>query len=251
MIMVRSTLAVLIAIFWPVAASAQLSVLHSGGFAVPYRALLPAFEKSSGLTVASTQAASQGNGSNTIPALLRRGTTADVVIMSKEGLNELLSEGRIVAGSAVDLAQSPLGVAVRAGIPKPDISSVEGFKQAVLRAKSINFVSTTAIYMNETLFPMLGIADEVARKANGDSLANLPHGQVDLVLRPVSEIINLTGFDYVGPVPREIQFVSVFTAAVVAGTRQADAARRLIAFLSSEEASAVARKNGMDLIERR
>ena len=153
-----------------------------------------------------------------------------------------------MAGTAVDLAQSPLGLAVRAGAPKPDITSVEGFKQAVLRARSVNFVSTTAVYMNEKLFPSLGIADAAARKANGDSLANLPSTQVDLVLRPVSEIMRLPGFDFVGPVPEQIQFVSVFTAAVVTGSKQADAAKRLVAFLSSDEALAVAKKNGMESV---
>jgi molybdate transport system substrate-binding protein len=204
-----AALVTLVAALWPVTAFAQLSVLHSGGFAAPYRELLPAFEKSSGVAVTSTTGASQGSGPNTIPALLRRGVGADVVILSREGLDELIREGRIVAGSAVDLAQSPLGLAVRAGDAKPDITSVEGFKQAVLRARSINFVSTTAVYMNEKLFPSLGIADVVARKANGDTMANLPRTQVDLVLRPVSEIIHLPGFDFVGPVPGQIQFVSV------------------------------------------
>jgi len=246
-----AALVALVTALWPVTAFAQLSVLHSGGFAAPYRELLPAFEKSSGVTVTSTQAASQGSGPNTIPALLRRGVSADVVILSREGLDELIREGRIVTGSAVDLAQSPLGLAVRAGDPKPDITSVEGFKQAVLRAKSVNYVSTTAVYMNEKLFPSLGIADAVARKANEDTLANLPSTGVDLVLRPVSEIIHLPGFDFVGPVPTQIQFVSVFTAAVVVGTKQVDAAKRLIAFLSSNEALAVAKKNGMESVARR
>jgi molybdate transport system substrate-binding protein len=243
-----AAIVILVTALWPVATFAQISVLHSGGFAAPYRELLPAFERSSGVTVTSTQAASQGSGPNTIPALLRRGVGADVVILSREGLDELIREGRIVAGSAVELAQSPLGLAVRTGAPKPDITSVEGFKQAVLRARSVNFVSTTAVYMNQKLFPSLGIADAVARKANEDTLADLPGTRVDLVLRPVSEIIHLPGFDFVGPVPAQIQFLSVFTAAVVTGSKQADAAKRLIAFLSSEEALAVAKKNGMESV---
>lgn len=230
---------------------AQLNVLHSGGFAAPYRELLPAFERNLGFTVASTQAASQGNGPNTIPALLRRGFGADVVIMAREGLSEVIADGRIVAGTAVDLAQTLLGAAVRAGVAKPDIASVEGFKQAVLRARSVNLVSTTGLYMTEKLFPSLGIAEEVARKVNGTRMADLAETPVDLVLRPVSEISNLPGFDFVGPVPNEIQFVTVFTAAIVTGSKQLDASKRLIAFLSSEEGRAAARRSGMEPITAR
>lgn len=235
----------------PVSAFAQLSVLHSGGFAGPYRELLPAFEKGSGVTATSTLAASQGSGPDTIPALLRKGVEADVVILSTEGLAALVREGRVVAGSAVNLAQSPLGLAVRAGAPKPDITSVEGFKQAVLRAKSVNYVSTTAVYMNERLFPSLGIAEVVARKANEDTMANLPKSGVDLVLRPVSELVNLPGFDLVGPVPAQIQFMSVFAAAVVSGSKHVDAARHLIAVLSSDEAMVVAKRHGMEPVASR
>lgn len=243
--------AVLLTGFAPVSAFAQLVVLHSGGFAGPYRELLPSFEKASGLTVASTLGASQGSGPNTIPALLRKGVDADVVVLSTEGLEALAREGRILAGSVVNLAQSPLGLAVRAGAPRPDITTVDGFKQAVLRAASVNYVSTTAVYMNERLFPSLGIKDAVARKANDASMANLPASNVDLVLRPVSELIHLPGFDLVGPVPAQIQFMSVFSAAVVSGSKHVDAARRLIAVLSSDEAMAVARTHGMEPVARK
>ena len=239
------------AFLWPAVALAQLNVVNSGGFAGPYRELLPAFERDSGLTVTSTQAASQGGGPNTIRALLQMGVPADVVIMSKEGLNELIADGRIDARTVVDLAQTPLGVAVRKGAPKPVINTVEDFKQVVLRAKSVNFVSTTGLYLTQKLFPALGIASEVSQKANGDNMASLANTEVDLVLRPVSEVISLPGFDFVGPVPGNIQFVSVFSAAVVTGSKQVAAAKQLIAFLSSEEARAAARRNGMDSVEAR
>lgn len=239
-----------IAALGPVTAFGQLTVLHSGGFAAPYLELLPAFEKSSGITVTSKRAASQGSPPHTIPALLRTGFTADVVIMSREGLDELIREGRVVAESAVDLAQTPLGLAVRSGDPKPDITSVENFKKAVLRARTVNLLSTSAVYMYEKLFPSLGISDAVARKANGGLLANLPSAEV-VVLRPVSEIIHAPGFDYIGPLPAQIQFMTVFSAGVVTGTKQVDAAQRLIAFMSSNEALAVARKSGMEAVSSR
>jgi len=237
-----------VACLWSATAFGQLDVLNSGGFAVPYRTVLPIFESNSGLIVSSTLAASQGSGPSTIPALLRSGAPADVVIMSKEGLNELVAEGRVLPETVVDLAQTPLGVAVRTGTPRPDIDTVEAFKQLVLQAKSINLVSTTGLYMTQELFPSLGIGSEVARKSNGDRMANLANTQVDLVLRPVSELINLSGFDFVGPLPAEIQFVSVFSAGAVTGTRRLEAAQRLIAFLSSEEVQKVAVDSGMQRV---
>lgn len=243
-------LVTLLAGLGPATAFGQLSVLHSGGFAAPYRELLPAFEKRSGVTVASKVAASQGSGPNTIPALLRAGFSADVVILSREGLDELMREGLLVAGSAVDLAQTPLGLAVRAGDLRPDIGSVEGFKQAVLRAQTVNLVSTPAVHLNGKVFPSLGIAEAVARKANSGTLGKLPSTDV-VVLRPVSEIIHAPGFDFVGPVPAPVQFRSVFSAAIVSGSSQVDAAKRLIDHLSSAEALAAAHKSGMAAVESR
>lgn len=234
----------------PATALAQLSVLHSGGFAAPYRELLPAFEKSSGVTVSSRVAASQGSGPNTIPALLRTGFSPDVVILTREGLEELMREGLVVAGSAVDLAQTPLGLAVRAGDPKRDITTVEGFKQAVLLAGTLNVMSTPAVHLNGTVFPSLGIADAVAGKIHAGSLASLPATDV-MVLRPVSEIIRARGFEFVGPLPAQIQFTSVFSAAVVTGSSQVGPAKDLIAFLSSPQALAAARRSGMEPVAQR
>src|SRR5580704_15520962 len=109
---------------------AQLHVLISGGFSGAYEQLLPQFEKTSGIKVTTGSGASQGTGPKTIAAQLARGVPADVVILSREGLTELIDAKRIVAGTDVDLAQVPLGVAVRAGAPKPDVSTVEAFKQS-------------------------------------------------------------------------------------------------------------------------
>jgi molybdate transport system substrate-binding protein len=235
----------------PPAALAQLSVVISGGFAAPYQELLPGFEKTSGITVTTKRGASQGSGPSTIPTQLRSGVAVDVVIMSKEGLHTLIDEGRILPGSAVDLAQSPLGVAVRTGAAKPDINTVEGFKQALLQAKSINAVSTTGLYLTERLLPKLGIATEVSRKIKGSTVGDIVSGEVEIAIRPVSEIVNVPGVDFVGPIPEEIQFVSVFTAAIVAGSNQTDAAKRLIGFLATEDARPAIRRSGMEPIRSR
>ncbi len=102
--------------------------------------------------------------------------------MSKEGLGELLVEGRIIPASAVDLAQARLGVAVRAGTPKPDISTVEAFRQMLLRSKSINALSTTGLYLTEKLLPKLGIAGQVTGKIKDGTVAT---GEVQIAIRPL------------------------------------------------------------------
>src|SRR5580658_8971820 len=120
----RLVFAITLVFALPAALPAQVTVLMSGGFSAAYQELLPQFEKSTGIRVTTLRGASQGDGPTTIGARLRRGQTADLVIMSRDGLAELFSEGRIVMGSDVDLACVPLGVGVRAGTHHPDISTV-------------------------------------------------------------------------------------------------------------------------------
>jgi molybdate transport system substrate-binding protein len=133
-----------ISLLSPTPSFGQLHVITSVGFAAAYSELVPVFQRSRGITLSTKHFALHGNGPDTIAAQLRAGAAADVVIMSKEGLGELLSEGRIIPASAVDLAQVRLGVAVRAGAPKADISTVQAFRNMLLRAKSINALSRPA-----------------------------------------------------------------------------------------------------------
>jgi molybdate transport system substrate-binding protein len=171
--------------------------------------------------------------------------------MSKEGLGDLLAEGWIIPASAVDLAQAPLGVAVRAGTPKPDISTAEAFRHMLLRSKSINALSTTGRYLTEKLFPKLGIAEEMTGKINGGTVATVATGEAEIAIRPVSELVNVPGIDFVGPVPEEDQYLSIFSTAIVAGSKLVDAGQRLIRFLGSEAAEAAIRRSGMDPVKSR
>src|SRR5256885_9039325 len=231
----------------PKPAIAQINVITSGGFAGAYREILPDFERTTGITVTTTTGASQGSGPNTIGAQLRRGVPADVVIMSREGLQELIAEGRTHPGTATNLAMTPLGMAVRAGAPKPDISTVEAFKQTLLRAKSITFASsTTGIYLTTMLFPRLGIAGEMAAKSTTAAVPAVPRGEPGLAIQPGSELLHVAGTEFVGPVPKDIQYISVFAAAAVAGTKELERAGRLIAFLNSDSAAAATKKAGME-----
>ena len=229
----------------PSPSPAQIRVLISGGFSAAYQELLPQFEKNTGITVTTTRGASQGDGPTTIGAQLRRGQPADVVILSREGLGELLAEGRIVTGSDVDLARVPLGVGVRTGTPRPDISTVNAFKQTLLRAKSIGVQSTSAVFLKTRVFPQLGIAGDLADKLSGAGAAEVASGAVDMVVLPVSEILPVRGVDFVGTIPADLQFVQVFAAAVVKGAKNSEASKRLIEFLGSEKATPTVEKTGM------
>jgi molybdate transport system substrate-binding protein len=239
---------------------AQLNVITSGGFAAAFQEMQPEFEKSTGIKVTVTRGASQGSGPDTIGAQLRRGFPADVVIMSREGLDDLIAEKRIVAGSDVNLGQTPLGMAVRAGAPKPDISTVAAFKQTMLRAKSVTFPgSTTGIYMVKKLFPQLGIANEMASKTTSTGVAAVAKGDAEIAVQPVSELLHAPGTEFVGTLPKEIQYVSVFSAAMVAGSKESKAvlaardqeARKLLDFLASEKAKAAIKASGMEPVKER
>jgi molybdate transport system substrate-binding protein len=230
--------------------SGPVNVLISGGFSSAYEQLLPEFERTSGIKVTTRSGASQGAGPQTIAAQLARGVAADVVILSREGLSELMAANRIVAGTDVDLARVPLGVAVRAGTPMPDVSTVEAIKQLLLQAKTVAVPgSTSGIWLRTDLFPRLGIVEKINVKATPrgtHATEMVAEGGADLAVMPVSEILHAAGVDFAGSLPPEIQFVQMFSAAVVTGSQDIEGAKRLIEFLASGHASETIRKSGME-----
>src|SRR6202008_2044876 len=227
-----------------------VTVLISGGFAGAYEQLLPEFERTRRIKVTTRSGSSQGVGPQTIAAQLARGVSADVVILSREGLGELIGANKIVVGTDVDLARVPLGVAVRAGTAKLDVSSVETFKQAMLKVKTIAVPeSTSGIWLRTDLFPRLGIAEKINVKAKprgADATKMVAAGDADLAVMPVSEILHAPGVDFAGSLPPKIQFVQVFSAAVVAGSEEIEGSKRLIEFFASVRAAEAIRKIGME-----
>jgi molybdate transport system substrate-binding protein len=227
-----------------------VNVLISGGFSGAYEQLLPEFERTSGVKITTKSGASQGLGPQTIAAQLARGASADVVILSREGLGELMAANRIVAGTDVDLARVPLGVAVRAGAAKPDVSTVEAVKQLLLKAKTVAVPeSTSGIWLRTELFPRLGLAEKINVKATprgAHATEMVAAGGADLAVMPVSEILHAAGVNFVGTLPAEIQFIQVFSAAIVAGSGEIERSHRLIDFLASARASETIRKSGME-----
>lgn len=227
-----------------------MNVLISGGFGGAYEALLPEFEEASEIKVATGSGASQGTGPHTIAAQLAQGVPADVVILSREGLDELIAANRIIAGTDFDLARAGVGVAVKAGAPKPDVSTVQAFKQALLAAKIVAVpASTSGIWLTTELFPQLGIAEKInvtITPRGSGAAAMVAAGDADLAVLPTSEIMHATGVDFAGNIADEIQFIQTFSAAIVAGSTEIAGARRLIEFLTSPRAADAIRNSGME-----
>jgi molybdate transport system substrate-binding protein len=231
---------------------AQLEVLISGGFQGPYSQMLPSFEKMTGITVITKSGASQGSGPKTIKAQLATGVTADVVILSREGLAELIAENKIVPNSDVDLAQAPLGLAVPTGNAKPEISSAKAFADALVKAKKIVVPgSTSGIYLSKELFPKLGISEQISvqiTERGSQATAALAAREANIAVQPSSELVNISGIDYVGPLPNSIQLIQTFAAARVMNSSNSEAAKKLIEYLSSPNTAEPIKNGGMNLV---
>jgi molybdate transport system substrate-binding protein len=232
------------------AAAADIKVMISGGFSAAYHELIPGFEQATGDHVETATGPSMGQTPNAIPVRLARGEPADVLIMVGSALADLIAEGKVVPGSRVDLARSFIGVAVRAGALKPDISSAEAFRHALLAAKSIAYSdSASGVYVSTEMFQRLGIVDEMKGKARMIPAepvgAVVARGEAEIGLQQVSELLPVAGIDCVGPLPPEIQKVTVFAAGVASGAKEPAAAKLLIQYLSSPAAFATIKKTGL------
>jgi molybdate transport system substrate-binding protein len=233
----------------------EIKVMTSGAFTAPYLELLPQFERATKDTVV-TLTTTMGVGANSIPNRLERGEPVDVIIVAASALDEFIRIGRVVAGSRVDLARSGIGMAVRAGAPRPDISSVEALRQTLLRAKSIAYSSSVSgDYLSKELFQRLGIADQILTKAqrveNERVGAVVARGGAEIGFQQISELLPETGIDYVGPLPADVQRITVFAAGVATGTRDPDAARAFIRFLASPAAGDAIRRAGLEPVSPR
>jgi len=234
----------------------EIQVMTSGGFTAPYLELVPEFERTAGNTIVSAFGASMGGAPDSIPMRLERGEPADVVICASSALELLIEQGEVEPGSRVDLVRSSIGMAVREGAPKPDISTVEALKRTLLDAESIAYsASTSGTYLSTELFPRLGIAEELASKSKrieservGSVVAR---GEAEIGFQQVSELLPIPGIDYVGPIPGEVQRVTVFSAGVAVGAKAPDAAEALIEFFASPSAAPVIRKHGLEPVTSR
>ena len=231
------------------AAAAEIKVLTTGAFKQVVVALVPEFEKATGHKVVLD------NG--TVGQLQKRvddGETFDVLVLSPKGIEDYIKSGKIVAGSNVNLAKVGVGVMVKEGAPKPDISSVEAFKQALLKAKSVGYIDpasggSSGIYV-ANLLDRLGIAEQIKPKAKqqqGGHVSDLVKaGEAEIGIHQNSEIVGQAGVTLVGPLPREIQNYTTYAAGVSSAAKQAEAAKAFIKVLTGPSAAAVLKAKGME-----
>jgi len=224
---------------------AEIQAMSSVAIKAAYLELLPQFERASGHKVVTQW----------IPGvdLLKRvkeGEASDLVFLQAKDIDELIQCGRLAADSRVELATSGVGVAVRAGAPRPDISSADAVKRALLAARAISFsTGPSGVYMLE-LFGKLGIADEMkakSRQIKGEpSGAATARGETELAFQQVSELLPVPGIDLVGPLPDEIQKITTFCAGLQKTAREPAAAREWLNFIKSPAAAGAIRKSGME-----
>lgn len=230
------------------ALAAELRVLTTGAFKSTALALVPSYEAATGDTVALENDTAGG-----VARRIRDGAAFDLVVLTPAALDALAAEGRVVPGSRVDLARVGVGVAVKAGAPRPDLASVEDFRRALLAARSIAYIDPRAggssgIYVAE-LLQRLGLAEQVAAKAvlapGGYVAERVASGQAELGIYQISEILPVPGVELAGPLPDAIQNYTTYSAGLGANAARPDAARALLRLLAGPEAAALMRAKGM------
>jgi molybdate transport system substrate-binding protein len=228
------------------AGAAEIDVLSTQATQEAYSELVAQFERASGHKVKTTF-----TGTLNVQKRLSEGERYDLIIMASPAIDEQIALGKAVAGSRVDIAKSGTGVAVRKGGAKPDIGSVEALKKTLLAAKSIGYsTGPSGLYML-SVFEKLGIGGEIKGKLKQTSSGVfvgtlLASGEAEVGFQQISELVHFPGIDYVGPLPGELQRMTVFSAGVHSGATQADAARALVKFLTAPAAAAIIRKHGLE-----
>jgi molybdate transport system substrate-binding protein len=235
------------------ASAAELRVMISGGLTAAYKVLVPEFERATGHKVLTAYGPSMGTTANAIPVRLARGEPADVLIMVGYALDDLAKQGKVIPDSRVELVKSPIGVAVKSGAPKPDISTADAVKRMLLAAKTIAYSdSASGVYVSTEMFDKLGIREEMRDKARkipatpvGEIVA---HGEAEIGFQQISELKPVEGIDIIGSLPDALQKITVFSAGIASVSKEPDAAKALIKYLASPAARPEIVKSGMDPI---
>jgi molybdate transport system substrate-binding protein len=229
----------------------EIHVVTSGGFTAAYLELAPQYESETHNKLVTEFGPSMGTTHNAIPVRLARGEAIDVVIMAAPALEELIKESKVRAGSRVDLVQSKIGMAVKAGAPHPDISTVDALKRTLLAAKSIAYSdSASGVYLSTELFPKLGIADQIkakSKKIEADPVGGVvATGEFEIGFQQIAELRPVKGIDIVGELPPGAQKATIFAAGIPSTAIHPEAARALIQWLASPVAYRAIRKSGLD-----
>jgi molybdate transport system substrate-binding protein len=221
----------------------------SAGFSEAFRDLIPEFERKTGHKIETIRGPSMGDRPQAVPNRIARNEPVDVVIINTEPLDRLIAEGKLVAASRTELARALIGAVVRAGAPKPDISTVEAFKRTLLAAESIAYSdSGSGVYLSTVLFPRLGVAEQIKAKSKmipGSVAQVVARGEYELGFQTMSELLPVKGVDQLGPIPSETQVSQSFSAAIATGAKEPATGLALIKYLSSPQASPAIIKSGM------
>lgn len=231
--------------------AADLHVMTSGGFTAAYKMLGPKFASETGDTLDTALGPSMGKSPQAIPNRLERGEPADAVIMVGYALDGLIREGKVIPGSRVELADSRIGMVVREGATKPDISTEEGLRQTLLHAKSIAYSdSASGVYIERELFKKLGIENQVKPKAT--MIPRIPvasevaNGDYEIGFQQVSELLPVKGATFVGKIPESLQSVTRFAAGIPVNAQHPKEAKALLDYLSSPGVQAEVKSTGLD-----
>ncbi len=231
-------------------AAADLTVMSSGTFTAAYEALSARFARDSHVNVV-TAATWIGLGAESIPSRLARGEPVDVVIAARTALDSYVKSGWVRPDSVADLARSAIGMAVRSGSRRPDISSVESLRRTLLDAHSIAYsVSVSGDYVSRELFQRLGIADQVLPKSRRVEVARVgtvvARGDAEIGFQQISELLPVEGTEYIGPLPPELQRISIFSVGVARQSDHPELAHEFIKFLASADAASAIAASGME-----
>jgi molybdate transport system substrate-binding protein len=224
--------------------AAEIKVFASNALKTTLQELAPQFEKASGHKLAFTF-----NAAAMLKAEIEKGAVFDLAILGAPPADDLIKQGKLVAASRTEIARSVAGVAVKKGAPKPDISTTDAFKRALLDAKSICYVEqgATGIYL-KGLLQRLGIAEQLKAKTKllPPAAFAVANGEAEIGMTLISEILTYAGAELVGPLPAEIGLASVYPAVVATAAKEPDAAKALIKFLVGPAAAPVLKAKGLD-----
>lgn len=233
----------------------QLTVMTSGGFTAAYQKLGPQYAATSGDTLTTVLGPSMGKAQEAIPNRLARGEHADVVIMVGYALDELIKQGKVDPASRVELADSRIGMAVKAGASKPAIGTDAELKQVLMNAKSIAYSdSASGVYIEKELFKKLGVQDQVGPK--GKMIERIPVGSVvakgdyQVGFQQVAELLPVPGITFVGKIPEDVQSVTRYAAGIPKGAEHPAEAKKLLQYLASPDAQATVNATGLDSVPR-
>jgi molybdate transport system substrate-binding protein len=224
----------------------EITVMASAAMKAAYLELVPEFEKASGHKVVTIW-----EGGVNIVKRMKAGEVVDLVILARPAVEGLIAEGKVARGGRADLANSGVGIAIRAGAPRPDVSSAEALKRTLLAAKSIAYSSGPSGAHIAALLVRMGIAEQVKSRVLQTTPGNpvglyVARGEAEIGFQQVSELLPIAGIDFLGPLPAEIQEITVFSVGLHAGAKAPAAAQALVKFLTSPAAAPVIRKKGME-----